>query len=89
MVMNVKWRYSRTEICLISNNINSPRPFYETGYPQVHHVHDYVFIGLSWSLFCDDWIFMCVLGCNLAVDYSTPLWFFNYPSDRPGSGNDL
>lgn len=55
--------------------------------PTGYHAHDFVFIGLS--LVCDDCIFMCVLVCNLAVDYITLLWFFNYPSDRPGSGNDL
>lgn len=72
---------------LISINTKWTRSFYESSCPQVHHVHNHVFIGLS--LFCDDCIFMCVLVYNLAVDYITPLWFFNYPSDRPGSGNDL
>lgn len=45
--------------------------------PQVLHVHDYVFIRLSRVSLCDDCIFICVLVCNLAVDYITPLWFFN------------
>ena len=80
---------SGADICLIRGRINCSRPFYQAGCPPVHHAHDYVFIRLSWSLFCDDRIFMCVLVCNLAVDYITPLWFFNYHSDRPGSGNDL
>lgn len=89
VVMTVKWTSSKAEVRLIREDINPTRPFYETGCPQVHYPHNYAFIGLSQFLYCDDWIFMCVLVCNLAVDYITPPWFSNYPSDRPGSGNDL
>lgn len=83
------WRSSEAQICLIRNNINPTRPFYEAGCPQAHHAHDSVFTASSCALFCDDCIFMCVLVCNVAVDYITPLWFFNYRSDRPAGGNDL
>lgn len=89
LIIHVNVKSCEAQIYWTINNINFIRPFYETSCPQVHHVHDYVFIGLSWSLYSDDCIFMCVLVCNVVVDYITPLWFSNYPSDRPGSGNDL
>lgn len=30
-------------------------------------------------------VYLLVYLCNLAVDYITPLWVFNYSCDRPGN----
>lgn len=65
----------------------SVQEIYWNDYPLVHHDPNHVFS--SFPLCCENCIFMCVHVYNLAVDYITPLWFFSYPHDRPGSGNDL